>query len=386
MPQITVGGISRGDVLGKPGLGNGARKEFGNFTFHPYRTISAATDYPGQNTAVSRDAYEAYRLRQAEAHKMVFMGSILVLLVVVAVLAWLLIRKSAGKKARHATGAAPGIGGAVQNGQGTAPQAPSESYDLKDKEIDRKAKEIERKEMEIERKEKELERERDKRQRMSSRFEAERRNFERELDGVKEELKKLEEEREKLRKELEAQQSKHNAEMRLTREEYDAKASAVRKRFEEQLSEFETSQKQFWPEVFREARSLGTFCECVKESFAEGSNTAASLYAELVNMGSRLDDMQAFVNKISPVGKALYAWIYDTGRMGDGFDSLLARWLTEKVSSVDLKVVAVQPGEAYNSSIHDCANLNGNSVSKVLSFLILGKSNRTELKAIVEVS
>ena len=96
-------------------------------------------------------------------------------------------------------------------------------------------------------------------------------------------------------------------------------------------------------------------------------------------------ELQALVNQISPVGKALYAWIYDVGRTGDKFDTLLAEWLTEKVSDVELKVVAVKPGEAYNSAIHDCASVNGNSVSKVLSFLILGKSNRTELKAIVEV-
>jgi hypothetical protein len=180
-------------------------------------------------------------------------------------------------------------------------------------------------------------------------------------------------------------QSKHDAQMRLMREEYDAKAAEVRKRFEEQLSEFETSQKHFWPEVFQEARTLSRFCECVKDSFAEGSKTAAALYAELVNLGSRMGDMQAFVNQIAPLGKALYAWIYDSGRTKDRFDALLAEWLTEKMSGVDLKVVAVKPGEAYNSSIHDCAKVGGNSVSKVMSFLILGKSNRTELKAIVEV-
>jgi len=384
MPQITVSEISMGVALGKLHVGNGAGKGFRDFASHPYSAVSATTDYSSHTTAVSSDAYAAYHARQARAYKMIIAGSIFVLLVVVVVLAWLLIKKSAGKKARRGTGASSGLGGAMQDGQ-AAPQAPSESYDLKDKEIDRKDKEIERKEMEIERKERDLERERDKRQKISSKFEAERRDFERKLDGTKNELNKLMEDREKLRKELEAQQLKHDAELRLTREEYEAKALAVRKRFEEQLSEFETSQKQFWPEVFREARSLDAFCECVKESFAEGSNSAASLYAELVNMGSRLGDMQAFVNRISPLGKALYAWIYDTGRTGDGFDSLLAQWLTEKVSSVDLKVVAVQPGEAYNNSIHDCANLNGNSVSKVLSFLILGKSNRTELKAIVEV-
>jgi len=385
MPQITVSEISMGVALGKLHVGNGVGKGFGDFASHPYSAVSAATDYASQHTAVSGDAYAAYHARQARAYKMIIAGSIFVLLVIVLVLVWLLIKKSAGKKVRHGMGASSAPGGAMQSGQAPAPQPPSESYDMKDKEIDRKDKEIERKEMEIERKERDLERERDKRQKISSRFEAERRDFERKLDGTKNELKKLVEEREKLRKELEAQQLKHDAELRLTREEYEAKALAVRKRFEEQLSEFETSQKQFWPEVFREARSLDAFCECVKESFAEGSNSAASLYAELVNMGSRLGDMQAFVNRISPLGKALYAWIYDAGRTGDGFDSLLAQWLTEKVSSVDLKVVAVQPGEAYNNSIHDCANLNGNSVSKVLSFLILGKSNRTELKAIVEV-
>lgn len=384
MPQITVSEISLRDALGKLGVGDSVKKEFGAFTSHPYNAISSGTDSSSQNTAVAREAY-AVALRRVKAQRTIFLGSGLILLAIVVVLARLLIKNSAGKKARSGTAASSGFGGTMKKGQAISPQAPSEPYDLKDKEIDRKDKEIERKEIEIERKDKDLEKERDKRQKMSSKFEAERRNFERERNGIKEELGKLREEREKLRRELETRQSKHDAEMRFAREQFDAKAAEVRKRFEEQLSELETSQKHFWPEVFQEARTLGAFCECVKESFAEGSKTAASLYAELVSLGSRLGDMQALVNQISPVGKALYAWIYDTGRTGDGFDSLLAQWLTEKVSSVDLKVVAVKPGEAYNSSIHDCANLNGNSVSKVLSFLILGKSNRTELKAIVEV-
>jgi hypothetical protein len=382
MPKITVREISLGDAFGKLGVGNSAKKDFGNFPSHPHPAVSSATDYRSQGSTVP-PTYLAYYQKQAETYRKVVMGSGLILLAVVVVLAWLLIKKSGEKKTRHNANMFPG--GGVRDEPATVSLAPSASYDLKDKEIDCKDREIERKEKEIERKEKDIERERSKRERLSSKLEAERRNFERELGGTKDELKRLREEREKLQKELEAQQSKHAAEMRLTREEYEAKSLAVRKRFEEQLSEFETTQKQFWPEVFREARSLGAFCECVKDSFAEGSNSAASLYAELVNLGSRLDDMQAFVNRVSPVGKALYAWIYDTGRTGDGFDSLLAQWLTEKVSSVDLKVVAVQPGEAYNNSIHDCANLNGNSVAKVLSFLILGKNNRTELKALVEV-
>ncbi len=385
MPQITVTEISLSDAFGKLNVGYSVKKEFREFTSHPYSTLSAVTDYSSQSLAVAREKLAESQLRKAKAHRMIITGSIITLLVIVAVLAWLLIKKSAGKKARPGTNASSGSGGTMQKGKATAPQTPSEPYDLKDKEIDRKDREIERKEMEVERKEKELERERDKRQKISSKLEAERRNFEQKQEGIKNELKKLREEREKFQQELEAQQSKHDVEMHRTREEYDAKAAAVRKRFEEQLSEFETSQKHFWPEVFQEARSLGAFCECVKESFADGSKTAAALYAELVSLGSRLGDMQTFVNQISPVGKALYAWIYDTGRTGDGFDSLLAPWLTEKVSSIDLKIVAVQPGEAYNNSIHDCANLNGNSISKVMSFLILGKSNRTELKAIVEV-
>ena len=256
---------------------------------------------------------------------------------------------------------------------------------MKDAEIDRKDKEIERKEQEIDRKERELEKEREKRKSITSKFESERMGMERELEGTKLELRKMREEQEKFQKELETQRSQHEAEMRATREQFDAKAAEVQKRFEEQLSEFESSQKNFWPEVFQEARSLDTFCECVKASFSAGSKTAASLYAELVSLGARLGDMQALVNQISPVGKALYAWINDEGRTGDGFDTLLAEWLTQKVSSAGFKVVAVKPGEVYNQSIHDCASVNGNSVSKVLSFLIQGKSNRTELKAIVEV-
>ena len=382
MPQVTVHKISLNEIWGELNMGNNIKKEFNHFISHPYKTVSTVSDYPSQNTTVPRE----YHPRQTGVPVMIIMGAVLVLLVIIVVLVWVLIKKSVGEKGPNGMG----IGGAPPSFNspvpGTASQSPNETYDLKDKEIDRKAREIERKEMEIERKEKDLEREREKRQKLSSKLDAERRNFELQLNGTKEELKKLQEDREKLQRELEIQQSKYDIEMRRAQEQYDAKAAAVRKRFEEQLAEFETSQKQFWPEVFREAHSLNTFCECVKDSFAEGSNTAAALYAELVSMGSRLGDMQAFVNQISPVGKALYAWIYDTGRTGDGFDSLLAQWLTEKVSSVDLKVVAVQPGEAYNNSIHDCTNLNGNSVSKVLSFLILGKSNRTELKAIVEVS
>ncbi|VGO11943.1 hypothetical protein PDESU_00491 [Pontiella desulfatans] len=382
MPQTTVTDISLGDVFG--GLGLDLR--FKDFASNPYKSLSAATDYSSQSTSVPTDALAEYRLRRAEARsRMATTVAILLLLVAVAVLAWLLIRKSSGGKTRAGTGGASGLGGGVPDGQAASPQSPNEPYDLKDKEIDRKDKEIERKEIEIERMEKDLEKERDRRQKVSSKFEAERRNFERELDGAKDELKKLRDEEEKLRRELESLQSKHDAELRLTQEQYETKAAAVRKRFEEQLSEFETSQKHFWPEVFREAPALGAFCACVKESFAEGSNSAAALYAELVSLGSRLGDLQAFVNQISPVGKALYAWINETGRTGEGFDSLLAKWLSEKVSSVDLKVVAVQQGEAYNNSIHDCANVSGNSVSRVLSFLILGKSNRTELKAIVEV-
>ena len=384
MPQITVTEISLSDVLGTLRVGYSVKNEFRDFSSHPYSTLSAVTDFSSQNVAVPSDAYAAYRLRKAKADRMIIMGSIFTFLVIMAVLAWFLIKKSAGKKVRHGTDVSPDFAGTM--GQATAPRASSEPYDLKDREIDRKDREIERKEMEVERKENELEKERDKRKKMSSKFEVERRNFEREVAGTKDEVKKLREEREKFRQELEFQQSKHDAEMRFTQEEFDSKAAEVQKRFEEQLSEFETSQKHFWPEVFQEAHSLGAFCECVKDSFAEGRKTAAALYAELVSLGSRLGDMQAFVNQVSPVGKALYAWVYDTGRTGDGFDSLLAQWLTEKVSSVDLKVVAVQPGEAYNNSIHDCASLNGNSVSRVMSFLILGKSNRTELKAIVEVS
>lgn len=382
MPQITVTEISLSDVLGKLDMDPAAAGILKDFLPHSHLRLSAQADSAGQSTSAS-EAYAAYRLRRAEARsRMAIIGSIVLLLLVVGILTWLLLRKSSGKKHRQITHAAPGSA-AVPPG---APGESAEAYDLKDKEIDRKDKEIERKEMEIERKEKELEKERDKRQKLSSKFEAERMNFSRELDGTKDELKKLQEEREKLRQELEAQRAQHDAEMRLTREQYDAKASEVRKRFEEQLSEFETSQKHFWPEVFQEARSLSSFCECVKESFADGSKSAAALYAELVNLGSKLGDMQAFVNQVSPVGKALYAWIYDTGRTGEGFDALLAAWLTEKMAGVDLKVVAVKPGEAYNNSIHDCASLNGSSVSKVISFLILGKSNRTELKAIVEVN
>lgn len=379
MPQTTVARISLSDVLGKLNAEHGVRERFGDFVAHPYKAPSTRTDYPGRNAVVPDDALAAYRLRRAKAQRTTIAVAAVVLLAIVVLLVWVLIRKSGGKKGLGGSGAPSGV-----SGQASSSQAP-EPYDLKDKEIDRKDMEIERKDMEIERKERELEREREKRQRASSKLEAERRDFERKLNGTKDELNKLQQERERLRRELESLQSKHKAEMRLAREEYEASAAAVRKRFEEQLSELETSQKHFWPEVFQEARSLGTFCERVKDSFAEGSKTAASLYAELVSLGSRLGDMQAFVNQISPVGKALYAWIHDTGRTGDGFDSLLAQWLSDKVSSVDLKVVAVQPGEAYNNSIHDCANPSGNSVSKVLSFLILGKSNRTELKAIVEV-
>lgn len=383
MPQTMLTGSLPGAALGELGVGY----RFKDFSLRSFRTLSADAQYGDREVVVpTSDGYAAYRLRkQAETQKMIYMVSAIVLLVVVVVLVWLLLKNSAGKKQRPGINASLGLGGGLPYGKAPAPRAPVENYDMKDVEIDRKDKEIERKEMEIERKEKELEKERERRQKISSKYEAERRNFERELGGTKDELQKLREDREKLRKELEALQSQHAAEMRLTREQYDAKAAAVRKRFEEQLSEFETSQKHFWPEVFQEARSLSEFCDCVKESFADGSKTAAALYAELVSLGSRLGDMQAFVNQISPVGKALYAWMYDTGRTGAGFDTLLAQWLTEKVSAVDLKVVAVKPGEAYNNSIHDCGSLNGNSVSRVLSFLILGKSNRTELKAIVEV-
>lgn len=382
MPQITVTEISLRDALGKLDAGFSFQKELEDFVSHSHGRLSAVSDSSNQSRSY-REEYAQNRLDRAEARsQMAIIGSIVLLLVIVGVLLWLLLRKSSGKKARAGTNATSGVGGTMPVGQ----TATSQSYDLKDKEIDRKDMEIERKEMEIERKEQDLERERDKRKNLSSKLATERTNFEQKLDGTKSELKKMQEEREKLQKELELEREKHDAELRQTREQYDAKQEEVRKRFEEQLSEFETSQKHFWPEVFQEAQSLGAFCECVKDSFAEGNKTAAALYAELVSIGSRLGDMQALVNQVSPVGKALYRWIYDTGRMGDGFDTLLAQWLTEKVSSVDLKVVAVKPGEAYNNSIHDCANVNGNSISKVLSFLIQGKSNRTELKAIVEVS
>jgi len=376
MPQSTGTVVSLADVLGTLDIGHGVRNAFGGFaSSHSHGRLLISAESTSQTKVLSKETIDDYRLRRAEAHtRIAVAGSIVLLLIIVVVLAWLLFKKSNGQKNLQGAGIAP-----------DPRRAPGESYDLKDKEIDRKDMEIERKEMELEHKEKELDLERDKRQKDASKFEADRRNLERELDGAKEELKKLRDQYDELRRELESQHSKHQAEMRLVREEYDAKSASVRQRFEEQLSEFETSQKHFWPEVFREAGSLGAFCGCVKESFTEGSNTAAALYAELVSLGSRLDDMQAFVNQISPVGRALYAWINETGRTGDGFDLLLAQWLTEKVSRVDLKVVAVQPGEAYNNSIHDCSNLGGNSVSKVLSFLILGKSNRTELKAIVEV-
>lgn len=382
MPQITVTGLSLGDALGM--LGDGANTGLREFFSHPYRGLSSQADSSSQHSTVQQ-IIEASRQRRAESQKKLITGVAVVLLLVVVVLVWLLIKKSGGKKAHTAATAAPGYGGAMPPGPAAVPQAPGETYDMKDAEIDRKDKEIERKEQEVERKERELEKEREKRKSITSKFESERMGLERELEGTKLELRKMREEQEKHEKELEALRSRHDAEMRVTREQFDAKSAEVQKRFEEQLSEFESSQKNFWPEVFQEARSLDTFCECVKASFSAGSKTAAALYAELVSLGSRLGDMQALVNQISPVGKALYAWINDEGRTGDGFDALLAKWLSEKVSHADFKVVAVKQGEVYNQSIHDCASVNGNSVSKVLSFLIQGKSNRTELKAIVEV-
>ena len=384
MPQTTVTGMSLGDA--REMLGDSASAGFREFFSHPCKRISAQTGSSSQRSEVLKpDPREAYYQKRAETLNKVITVAAVVLLLVVVVVIWLLIKKSGGKKARPAAHAVPGSGGVMPSGPATAPQAPSETYDLKDAEIDRKDKEIERKEQELERKERELGKEREKRQSITSKFESERMGLERELEGTKLELRQMHDERGKFQMEMETLRSQHEAEMRITREQFDAKAAEVQKRFEEQLSEFESSQKNFWPEVFQEARSLGTFCECVKASFTAGSKTAAALYAELVSLGSRLGDMQALVNQISPVGKALYAWINDEGRAEDGFDALLAEWLSEKVSSAGFKVVAVKRGEVYNQSIHDCASVKGNSVSKVLSFLIQGKSNRTELKAIVEV-
>ena len=347
MPHITVTEVSLRDVLGSLGVGNNVKKEFRDFALFKQNTFSAATDYSSRSNADFSDTMAAIYARRAETQKKVITGSVVVvLLVIVAVLAWLLIKKSGGKKAPHSGNTAPGYGGTMPPGPApAAPQVPADTYDMKDKEIDRKDQEIERKEQELERKERELEKEREKRKSITSKFESERMGMERELEGTKLELRKMHEEREKFQKELDSQRSQHEAEMRVTREQFDAKAAEVQKRFEEQLSEFESSQKNFWPEVFQEARALDTFCECVKASFSAGSKTAASLYAELVSLGSRLGDMQALVNQISPVGKALYAWINDEGRTGDGFDALLAEWLTQKVSGAGFKGVAVKRGE-----------------------------------------
>jgi len=164
----------------------------------------------------------------------------------------------------------------------------------------------------------------------------------------------------------------------------EAELDEERKKCESAIRSLDSSKTSFWPEVFSKDTALEGFLCDVRESFYDGNVAAPSLYAEMVKLGSNFNNIQAVVNQVTPLSKVLYSWIDSCGKSEKQYDMQLALWLSECISSTGLTVRALQPGETYNNAIHDCSNPSGSTVSKVLSFLILGSSGRTELKAVVE--
>ena len=143
-------------------------------------------------------------------------------------------------------------------------------------------------------------------------------------------------------------------------------------------------QGKVWPDFLMDDE-LKEFRDAVKASFHGGDTAGMRLYGEMLALSSCRDAPQDFCDQVVALGLALYNWTNRNAvpASGQKWDEVVALWATGKIKQYGLEVVSVRVGETFNMALHNSAEMNGDIVKQVKSFLIRAPAGNAKSKAVV---